>query len=148
MPVDRIPMTREGYDKLRAELDRMQGAEMIEVTKRVATARAPLDTSPTISGTLPSGHRLVVTEAEIAGSGEDPQSGSLRVEASVEDEQGRSSAALALQAVKTFRVMAELALDEDRERRAASEWQQELLTRERQIVIDWKLTVPLHTTAR
>src|SRR5207237_5978547 len=61
---------------------------------RVGTARAPLDTSPTISGTLPSGHRLVVTEAEIAGSGEDPQSGSLRVEASVEDEQGRASAAL------------------------------------------------------
>jgi transcription elongation factor GreA len=39
MPDDRIPMTREGYDKLRAELDRLQGTEMIEVTKRVATAR-------------------------------------------------------------------------------------------------------------
>ncbi|HEX4589461.1 MAG TPA: transcription elongation factor GreA, partial [Gemmataceae bacterium] len=38
-------MTREGYDKLRAELDRMQGAEMIEVTKRVATARAMGDLS-------------------------------------------------------------------------------------------------------
>src|SRR5947209_4512202 len=45
MPDDRIPMTREGYDKLRAELDRMQGAEMIEVTKRVATARAMGDLS-------------------------------------------------------------------------------------------------------
>jgi transcription elongation factor GreA len=39
MPDDRIPITREGYDKLRAELDRLQNAEMIEVTKRVAAAR-------------------------------------------------------------------------------------------------------------
>src|SRR5438132_1871694 len=39
MPEDRIPMTREGYDKLRAELDQKQNAEMIEVTKRVAAAR-------------------------------------------------------------------------------------------------------------
>jgi len=39
MPDERIPMTREGYDKLKAELDRLQNAEMIEVTKRVAAAR-------------------------------------------------------------------------------------------------------------
>ena len=39
MPDDRIPMTREGYDKLKAELDRMRNVEMIEVTKRVAAAR-------------------------------------------------------------------------------------------------------------
>ncbi len=45
MPDDRIPMTREGYDKLRGDLDRMQGAEMIEVTKRVAAARAMGDLS-------------------------------------------------------------------------------------------------------
>src|SRR5947209_9621024 len=45
MPDDRIPMTREGYDKLRADLDRMQGAQMIEVTKRVAAARAMGDLS-------------------------------------------------------------------------------------------------------
>jgi transcription elongation factor GreA len=45
MADDRIPMTREGYDKLRADLDRMQGAEMIEITKRVATARAMGDLS-------------------------------------------------------------------------------------------------------
>jgi transcription elongation factor GreA len=45
MPDDRIPMTREGYDKLRADLDRMQGSEMIEVTKRVAAARAMGDLS-------------------------------------------------------------------------------------------------------
>ena len=45
MADDRIPMTREGYDKLRADLDRMQGAEMIEVTKRVATARSMGDLS-------------------------------------------------------------------------------------------------------
>lgn len=36
---DRIPMTRDGYDKKKAELDHLQHYEMIEVTKRVATAR-------------------------------------------------------------------------------------------------------------
>jgi transcription elongation factor GreA len=35
----RFPMTQEGYDKLKAELDRMVNVEMIEVTKRVAAAR-------------------------------------------------------------------------------------------------------------
>ena len=39
MADDRIPMTRDGYEKLKADLDRMQNAEMIEVTKRIATAR-------------------------------------------------------------------------------------------------------------
>lgn len=39
MSDERIPMSREGYDKRKAELDRMQGHDMIEVTKRVATAR-------------------------------------------------------------------------------------------------------------
>ena len=39
MTDDRIPMTREGYDKLKAELDRLRSVEMIEVTKRVAAAR-------------------------------------------------------------------------------------------------------------
>src|SRR6478672_1303704 len=39
MADDRVPMTREGYDKLKAELDRLRNAEMIEVTKRVAAAR-------------------------------------------------------------------------------------------------------------
>ncbi|WP_088256805.1 transcription elongation factor GreA [Fimbriiglobus ruber] len=39
MADDRIPMTREGYDKKKAELDQMQNVEMIEITKRVATAR-------------------------------------------------------------------------------------------------------------
>jgi len=36
---DRIPMTREGYEKLKAELDRMQNVEMIEGAKRIAAAR-------------------------------------------------------------------------------------------------------------
>lgn len=35
----RIPMTREGYEKLRAELDRSANVEMIEVAKRIAAAR-------------------------------------------------------------------------------------------------------------
>ena len=39
MADDRIPMTREGYEKLKAELDHMSNVEMIEVTKRVAAAR-------------------------------------------------------------------------------------------------------------
>jgi transcription elongation factor GreA len=39
MTDDRIPMTREGYEKLKTELDRLRGTEMIEVTKRVAAAR-------------------------------------------------------------------------------------------------------------
>ncbi|MBY0512626.1 MAG: transcription elongation factor GreA [Gemmataceae bacterium] len=45
MTDDRIPMTREGYDKLKAELDRLRGAEMVEITKRVATAREMGDLS-------------------------------------------------------------------------------------------------------
>lgn len=39
MSQDRIPMTREGYDKLKADLDRMQNVEMIEVARRIAAAR-------------------------------------------------------------------------------------------------------------
>src|SRR5260370_28654520 len=39
MNVERIPMSREGYEKLKADLDRMQNAEMIEVAKRIAAAR-------------------------------------------------------------------------------------------------------------
>jgi transcription elongation factor GreA len=45
MSVERIPMSREGYEKLKADLDRMQHAEMIEVTKRIATAREMGDLS-------------------------------------------------------------------------------------------------------
>jgi len=36
---DRVPMTREGYEKLKADLDRMANVEMIEVTRRIAAAR-------------------------------------------------------------------------------------------------------------
>ena len=39
MTDDRIPMTQEGYEKLKVELDRLRGSEMIEITKRVAAAR-------------------------------------------------------------------------------------------------------------
>jgi transcription elongation factor GreA len=39
MSIERVPMTREGYEKLKADLDRMQHFEMIEVAKRIATAR-------------------------------------------------------------------------------------------------------------
>ena len=37
--MERIPMTREGYEKLKADLDRMENKEMIEITRRVAAAR-------------------------------------------------------------------------------------------------------------
>jgi transcription elongation factor GreA len=39
MADDRIPMSREGYEKLKADLDDMIGRQMIEITKRVAAAR-------------------------------------------------------------------------------------------------------------
>src|SRR5262249_48270671 len=39
MSTDRVPMTREGYEKLKTDLDRMQHVEMLEVAKRIAAAR-------------------------------------------------------------------------------------------------------------
>jgi transcription elongation factor GreA len=39
MANERFPMTREGYDKLKAELDRKQNQEMIEMARRIAAAR-------------------------------------------------------------------------------------------------------------
>jgi transcription elongation factor GreA len=45
MPNDRVPMTREGYDKLKGDLERMMHVEMLEVAKRIADARALGDLS-------------------------------------------------------------------------------------------------------
>src|SRR5262245_944010 len=39
MAQDRIPMTREGYERLKAEVVQLRDVEMREVTKRVAAAR-------------------------------------------------------------------------------------------------------------
>jgi transcription elongation factor GreA len=39
MSNERVPITREGYEKLRADLARMENIEMIEIAKRIATAR-------------------------------------------------------------------------------------------------------------
>src|SRR5260370_15423348 len=39
MAIERISITSEGYEKLKADLDRMQNAEMIEVTIRIEAAR-------------------------------------------------------------------------------------------------------------
>ena len=39
MSADQIPITREGYEKLKGDLDRMQNFEMIEVARRIAAAR-------------------------------------------------------------------------------------------------------------
>jgi transcription elongation factor GreA len=44
MTDDRIPMTREGYDNLKLELASME-SQLIEITKRVATAREMGDLS-------------------------------------------------------------------------------------------------------
>src|SRR5438309_4791859 len=43
--MDRIPMTREGYDKRKARLDQMENVQMIEVARRIATAREMGDLS-------------------------------------------------------------------------------------------------------
>ena len=39
MVTERVPMTREGFEKKKSELDRKQNVEMIEVAKRIAAAR-------------------------------------------------------------------------------------------------------------
>ncbi|MFM8634333.1 MAG: transcription elongation factor GreA [Planctomycetia bacterium] len=42
---DRIPMTRAGYDKLKAEVDQLETIEMPKVTQRLAAARSEGDLS-------------------------------------------------------------------------------------------------------
>jgi len=42
---DRIPMTRTGYNKIKAELDVLQNEHMPEIEKRIAAARAEGDLS-------------------------------------------------------------------------------------------------------
>ncbi len=42
---DLIPMTRTGYDKLKAELDHLQNVEMPKIAQRIATARSEGDLS-------------------------------------------------------------------------------------------------------
>jgi transcription elongation factor GreA len=42
---ERIPMTRNGYNKIKAELEHMQNELMPEIEKRIATARAEGDLS-------------------------------------------------------------------------------------------------------
>jgi len=39
MSIERVPMSPEGYEKLKADLDRMQHSEMLAVAKRIAAAR-------------------------------------------------------------------------------------------------------------
>jgi transcription elongation factor GreA len=45
MSDDRIPMSRDGYEKKKAELDRMANIDMIEIAKRIAAAREMGDLS-------------------------------------------------------------------------------------------------------
>ena len=42
---DRIPMTRAGYDKLKAEIDQLNSVEMPKLAQRVAAARSEGDLS-------------------------------------------------------------------------------------------------------
>lgn len=42
---DRVPMTRTGYDKIKAELDDLENVQMPEVTRRVGEARSEGDLS-------------------------------------------------------------------------------------------------------
>ena len=42
---DRIPITRAGYDKLKAEVDELETVEMPQITQRLAAARAEGDLS-------------------------------------------------------------------------------------------------------
>src|ERR1017187_6867031 len=39
MSDDRVPMSRDGYEKKKAELDRMMNVDMIEIAVRIAAAR-------------------------------------------------------------------------------------------------------------
>jgi transcription elongation factor GreA len=39
MSTDRIPMSKEGYDKLRAQLDKMKNEEMPQIAEQIALAR-------------------------------------------------------------------------------------------------------------
>ncbi len=40
---DRVPMTQEGYNKIKAEVEHMEGVLMPEITKKIAEARAEGD---------------------------------------------------------------------------------------------------------
>src|SRR5688572_33137964 len=42
---ERVPMTRAGYNKLKAEIEELQNERMPEIEKRIATARAEGDLS-------------------------------------------------------------------------------------------------------
>ena len=54
----RIPMTKEGYEKLKAELDRMNNIEMVEVAKRIAAAREMGDLREMLNTTPPGRIRV------------------------------------------------------------------------------------------
>ena len=42
---EQVPMTREGYNKIKAEIDELENEQMPEIEKRIATARAEGDLS-------------------------------------------------------------------------------------------------------
>ena len=50
---DRVPMTREGYEKLKAELERLEQDEKPKIAEKIALA-APKETSPRMPSTTVS----------------------------------------------------------------------------------------------
>ena len=40
---DSVPMTREGFNKLKAEIDRLENEELPKITEKIAEARAEGD---------------------------------------------------------------------------------------------------------
>jgi transcription elongation factor GreA len=45
MSTDRIPMSKEGYDKLKAQLDKMKNEDMVKIAEQIAEARGYGDLS-------------------------------------------------------------------------------------------------------
>src|SRR5215470_7084314 len=45
MPTDRIPMSKEGYDKLKAQLDKYKNEDMPRIAEQIAQARGEGDLS-------------------------------------------------------------------------------------------------------
>jgi transcription elongation factor GreA len=45
MSTDRIPMSKEGYDKLKAQLDKMKNEDMLRIAEQIAQARGYGDLS-------------------------------------------------------------------------------------------------------
>ena len=72
MSMERIPMSEEGYEKKKAELNRMQNREMIEVAVRIAAARELGDLSENAEYTRPARTRACSRPASTAQGSAQP----------------------------------------------------------------------------